>query len=138
MIVVDASVAVKWFVNEEYSDKALKLLNNGNVLHAPDTLKVEVASALRKYFIRGYIGEGHLRESLKILSEIDITYHETSWDILEYALELSIKNRITIYDAIYVSLSEMLNFGFITADERLHNALKDKANIRLIRSLSCD
>jgi predicted nucleic acid-binding protein len=53
-------------------------------------------------------------------------------------LELSIKNRITIYDAIYVSLSEMLNFGFITADERLHNALKDKANIRLIQSLSSD
>ena len=138
MIVVDASVAVKWFVNEEYSDEALKLLSKNDELHAPYILKAEVASALRKYFIRGFISDEHVRESLKILSEIDIIYHEISWDLLKDALELSIKNRIMIYDAIYVSLSEKLNLEFITADERLYNSLKDKANIRLIQSLSSD
>jgi len=138
MIVVDASVAVKWFVNEEYSDEALKLLSKNDELHAPYILKAEVASALRKYFIRGFISDEHVRESLKIFSEIDIIYHEISWDLLKDALELSIKNRIMIYDAIYVSLSEKLNLEFITADERLYNSLKDKANIRLIQSLSSD
>jgi predicted nucleic acid-binding protein len=50
-IVVDASVAVKWFVEEEFSDLALKLRDmhvNGLVdLVAPSLMPYEVLNALK-------------------------------------------------------------------------------------------
>jgi predicted nucleic acid-binding protein len=43
MPVVDASVALKWFLaNEPYADLALKLLEDGDILIAPDIIVPEV------------------------------------------------------------------------------------------------
>ncbi|RLI88636.1 MAG: PIN domain nuclease [Archaeoglobales archaeon] len=137
-MIIDASIAVKWFINEKYSDRALKLLEffkDGKIeLHAPEILKVEVANALRKYFARGFVKESHVEESLNILSNIDITYHEISWNLLKKSLNYSILNPITVYDALYILLSKDLNLRFITADEKLFKALKEKENIILLKN----
>lgn len=44
--VVDASVAVKWLVDEPLSDEAAKLLEEGLLLAAPELIYAEVANAL--------------------------------------------------------------------------------------------
>lgn len=44
--VVDASVAVKWIVHEEFSDSSARLLNADLTLIAPELLFAEVSSAL--------------------------------------------------------------------------------------------
>ena len=58
--VIDASVAVKWFIPEEYSEIALKILERFSkrelLLYASDSMKLEFSNAIRKYYIRGIIG----------------------------------------------------------------------------------
>jgi predicted nucleic acid-binding protein len=46
--VVDASVAVKWFVPEIYDAQALRLLSGSHQLVAPDLLYVEAGNILWK------------------------------------------------------------------------------------------
>lgn len=46
--VVDASVAVKWFLYEKNSDKAKALLERPCKWTAPDLLRVEIGSAITK------------------------------------------------------------------------------------------
>ena len=51
--VVDASVAVKWLVNEQASEAAHRLLNSEERLVAPDFIVVEVGNVLWKKLRRG-------------------------------------------------------------------------------------
>lgn len=55
MIVVDASVAVKWFIPTADSDQAIALLRSGQKLIAPELIRVEVAAALTRLCRTGQI-----------------------------------------------------------------------------------
>lgn len=55
-LVVDASVAVKWFVTEEGRPAALKLLHPAVALDAPDLIFPEVGNAMLKKVRAGEIG----------------------------------------------------------------------------------
>ena len=52
-VVVDASVAVKWYLTEVGSDSAFALLADAKSLHAPQLLEIEVANAFLKNVIKG-------------------------------------------------------------------------------------
>jgi predicted nucleic acid-binding protein len=58
LIVVDASVAVKWFIHEPDRPAARRLLVPQSRLIAPDLIVAEVASAMWK---RVVAGEGDAR-----------------------------------------------------------------------------
>lgn len=68
-----------------------------------------------------------------ILNEIynTITILGIGNNLFKKAFKIARDNRITIYDGIYISLSEELNISFITADKKLH-ALTQKFNYRII------
>jgi len=48
IFVIDASVIVKWFVDEARRDKARELLQDGITRFVPDIVFCEVANALRR------------------------------------------------------------------------------------------
>ena len=129
-ILVDASVGVKWFILEDYSVNALKILEDyisGNVeLYALDIFRAQVVSILRKYFLEGYIDMNALTESCKVLQEMEINYIEMDWEILEDALSYSLENNISLYDAIYIIASKRLGASIVTADQHLIDSLKNK------------
>ncbi|MEM0011159.1 MAG: type II toxin-antitoxin system VapC family toxin, partial [Candidatus Bathyarchaeia archaeon] len=56
-VVADASVIVKWIIPEDYTEDALRLRDDfldGKIdIHAPSIILLEVANALRKYYLRG-------------------------------------------------------------------------------------
>jgi len=60
-LVVDASVAVKWFLPEPDAEPAVALLRAGHRLIAPDLLWIEVASVLWKVVRRGSLTAGPAR-----------------------------------------------------------------------------
>ena len=67
-VVVDASLAFKWLVREEHTDKALAILrvwqNEDVILAAPHLLPFEVSNALHKRVTRGELSvEGELTSS---------------------------------------------------------------------------
>jgi len=129
-LVIDASVGVKWFVPEPLSDKALAILEDfrdGRVeLYAPRIFMLEVASALRKYCVRGLVERSIVAASLRVLRDIDIVYMEINWDLVDKALSYSLERGVTAYDAAYIVAARNLGARLVTADERLYRALRNR------------
>lgn len=123
--VLDASVAVKWFVDEDASDKA-RLLRDSFVrgqsdLAAPDLLKYELANALRSHPIVA-VDRSTLLKAMDALEKYQflITPSRETWAL---AIELSYSTPISLYDGVYVGLSQMLKSPLVTADQKLIRAL---------------
>ena len=125
--VVDASVVVKWFVEEEGSDKALEVRDryvNGELkLIAPELLPFEVLNAL--YYKRLFtIGE--LKSVSEALDAFFFELYPRRDECAKLTLEVAQENIITIYDAAYVSLAILKNTRLYTADAKLKERLTGK------------
>src|SRR5579871_3022186 len=66
MIVVDASVAAKWYLNEPGSEAAALLLEGDQPLFAPALIRIEVASAITRPFREGKLSEQRAREACEL------------------------------------------------------------------------
>lgn len=117
-VVVDASVAVKWFVAEPDSAAAERLLGYPIDLHAPLLLMSELANALWKKFRKGFIDEPEAEEALRRARRTVGQWHPTE-ALIENALRLSLRFDHPVYDFLYVSLAERLGMTCVTADLRL-------------------
>jgi len=119
-VVVDASVVVKWFVEEEYSREARLLRDayaNGLIdVTAPSLLPYEVLNAL-KY--SDAFGEEELKEIAITLEDFQITLFNLQGELAVKSIELAMRRGLTIYDASYVALAQILNTELYTADEKL-------------------
>jgi len=71
--VVNASVAVKWLVDEPQSEQALKLLENDLPLLAPELIFAEVANALWAMGRRENIGADVIRDAIDLLADAPLT-----------------------------------------------------------------
>ena len=120
ILILDASVAVKWFTMEPLRDKALIIRNkyvNGELdLEAPSLLYYEVANALR-YNPRFGIEE--VRSAVRALEDLAITIYDFKGELASRAVELAYRFGITIYDAAYVALAAMRNATLYTADKEV-------------------
>lgn len=122
-IVVDASVAAKWFIKEENHDDALALLDQPSLLHAPDLLLTEFANIAWKKCVRGEISEGQavsLTEAIPLY--LPNLHGQTS--LLGPAMTLAIGSRHSVYDCIYLALAVELGGIMVTADRRLKAKLE--------------
>jgi len=137
--VVDASVAVKWLIPEDHSEKAVKLLEDWTgeelELKAPRLLRLEVTNALTKYVEKGILSGEQAAEGLSIFREIALTYIEEDWQLIEDALRASMTENLTVYDAIYLTLAKKLDAALITADERLIQSVKDEIVVENVKDL---
>lgn len=117
--VIDASVVVKWFVNELYSEKALQLKEEQKrgetLLIAPELLFIEVFNAL----IRKEKNEKIMLQVNEALENMELKIIKSNHSILMKSLQLSFKYNITIYDALYVAIAQVHGIPFITADKEL-------------------
>ena len=127
MIVVDANVAIKWFLREPGSDAALELLSGVEQLVAPDLIEIEVPGALTRSFRQGYITEAIARERCSAwadrLSDGAITLL-SSQSLLSEATTLSLEIRHSLQDCLYLAAAKHLGADLITADrpfwKRIH------------------
>lgn len=125
-VVVDASVAFKWLVEEEHSDKATALVrlsdDNGIQLAAPAIMPFEVANALHRRVDRGDLSLDVAVELMQRLISIGVKLHQPP-GIHQRALELASQlSQGAVYDAHYLALAETLNCQMWTADQRFHRA----------------
>lgn len=121
--VVDASVAVKWYVPEIYSDEATRLLNNEGELNAPDLLLPEFGNILWKKFIRKELSDSEIIPIVRALQTVPLRIH-SSRELLEGAVEIATCTTRTVYDCLYLALAVSLDQPLVTADDRLFNALQ--------------
>ena len=121
-LVVDASVAVKWFAEEEDSERASLLLSGGDQLHCPRLLVSEVASALWRKVLRGELELGLARARWESLVHMPVSWHADE-SLGADALRLAFAYDRTVYDCLYLALAHRLGARLVTADVRFANAL---------------
>ena len=102
--VVDASVAVKWFLPELDSEAAFRLRDPSHKLLAPDYLWLEVSSVVCQRIQREQILPG---EGLQILPELKrfVIQLFPSADLLHSATHMAIETSTSFYDCLYLSLA---------------------------------
>ena len=121
-VVVDASVAVKWFLPEVDSDLALQLLSGAFSLAAPDFLYIEFANVLWKRLRGGDISQEDADELLVSLCTLPVGVHP-SLPLFLRAFEMACATGRTVYDSLYLALAVRDDAVLVTADESLFNAV---------------
>jgi predicted nucleic acid-binding protein len=133
-VVVDASVAVKWFIPEAGCEDAAALLDASVRLLAPDLLFAEVGNVLWKKVTRAEITVAEARAALKLLKAVPFDVVSSSV-LTDAALEIACAYKRSVYDALYVALAVARDATLVTADRRLVQALAASPFSRSVRGL---
>jgi len=120
--VVDASVAVKWFVPEIHSEAAVRLLDAEIALYAPDLISPEFGNILWKKVRRREIGRDEADEIMIAFARLPFEVRASSV-LLPSAFELAIELDRTVYDSLYLALAVAEECAWITSDAKLHAAI---------------
>lgn len=144
--VIDASIAIKWVVEEDGTAQAL-LLRQAKLL-APDLLTAECANVLWKKVGRREMSRQEALLAARLLQGADVELLPTK-SFLEAATRIAIDLDHPAYDCVYLALAAANGFPFVTADRRFlrkieqggRNAFRASAvslddAIRLIASLT--
>jgi predicted nucleic acid-binding protein len=120
MLVVDANVAAKWFVNQVHSDLAELVQNSTQPLIAPQLMIAEVADALRKH-VR--VKDISIEQARVALASLPRSFSEivAMEQLADAALTLARKIERSAYDCFYLALAESRSARLVTADTRLIN-----------------
>ncbi|MFH1310834.1 MAG: type II toxin-antitoxin system VapC family toxin [Nanoarchaeota archaeon] len=118
--VIDASVIVKWFLDEENSDTARilrsELAKENLILIVPDLLFLEVLNTLRYKMVK----KDDLIKANEILAGLSLKTVRVNKEIMSKTIENSVKYKITIYDALYITLAQIHGTFLVTADKELY------------------
>jgi predicted nucleic acid-binding protein len=125
-LVIDSSVAIKWFLPEQYTAEARRILDGyqrGDLtLLAPELIYAEVGNIVWKKQQFHHLAEA---DAQQIITEFQALVLITipSVRLLNDAYRLAIAHRRTVYDSLYLALSVQEQCPFVTADERFVNAI---------------
>lgn len=135
--VIDASVILKWFVPEQYSEPALRLKYTGAHLHAPAFLTLEVGNVLSKKRRRGELTAQDAEEIWRAFRLSPVRRHADETLVLA-AYDLAHFTKQSLYDSLYLALAVKLGMPFLTADQKFYQALQHgeyRSRLRWIEDL---
>jgi predicted nucleic acid-binding protein len=116
-LVVDASIAVKWVIEEQGTPQALMLRKSARLI-APELLVAECANILWKKARLRELSREEAVLAARLLQTAEIELLPTR-SLLEAATCIAIEIDHPAYDCLYVALAVENNCKFVTADERL-------------------
>jgi predicted nucleic acid-binding protein len=118
ILVVDASVALKWFVEEEGSAEAASLLAHGDSLIAPDLIVPEVCNATWKMVRRGMM---YPAQQFAAVSRLPSALDELvpTGNLASRAVALAMALDHPAYDCFYLALAEQRSGTLVSANLRL-------------------
>jgi predicted nucleic acid-binding protein len=121
-LVVDASVAIKWFVPEIHSAAAARLLDSEIVLCAPDLIGPQFGNILWKKVRRAEITRQEADQILGAFEKVALETHP-SRVLLAAAFELAVALDRSVYDSLYLALAVAEECALITADAKFHSVI---------------
>jgi len=117
MIVVDASAAVEMLLGTARGIAvAERLFDPAESLHAPELLDLEIAQVLRRYERAGILDAARAEAALSDFADLPLERYSHRL-LLPRAWEL--RANLTIYDAVYIALAELLEAPLLTGDAAL-------------------
>ncbi len=124
--VVDAGVAVKWYVPEVHEADAKRFLSPVFTLHVPELFFPEFGNIIWKkarLLKTPEISEAEGRAILELLEGVALTVHAMA-QLLKAAFDLAMSAaRPTVYDSYYLVLAKTLNCRLVTADQVFYESL---------------
>jgi len=129
VIVVDASVIVTALFDDGPDGDMTRARLIDERLAAPHLIDIEVVSAWRRLASAGSLDERRSAMALTDLRQLRIE-RVPHGQLIERCWEL--RNNLTIYDAAYVALAELLDIGLLTADTRLARAPGTRCPIEVL------
>ena len=127
MIVVDASLIVELVLQ---TPRGRRLARRFLVdLHAPHLIGVEVLQTLRRLARSGSVAAPRSDEAMADFFALDIERHGHEL-LLPRAWEL--RANLTVYDAVYVALAELLQAPLLTCDARIARAPGIAATVEVV------
>lgn len=117
--VIDASVAIKWVVEEVGSAAAMELRDEE--LAAPSLWLAEVANVLWVKARRGDLTPEEARERQRWIASAPV-FLAPLGGLIPAAVEFAYRLDVTVYDALYLALAADRQEPLVTADLRLHRA----------------
>ena len=119
---MDASVAVKWLVDEEHSAAAKRLIGGPYELHAPRLLASEVANALWRKARLDEIVRRTAGSIAEAIPEAPLRWCEDE-QVTAEATRLALALDRPVYDCVYLALAQRIRCRLVTADARFARAL---------------
>jgi predicted nucleic acid-binding protein len=123
-LVVDASIAIKWVVEEDGTEEALTLRGRARLI-APELLVAECANILWKKVQRDELSKQEALLAARLLQGADVELLPTR-SLFESATRLAIELDHPAYDCLYLALAIENECQFATADERLLRKLSQR------------
>ena len=125
--VVDASVGIKLFVEEEFSEQAYAMFSHLAAeppaeLYVPDLFYIECTNILLKYTRRFGRSLEDSQADLADLGRLALRITSTA-DLMERSLLLAKKFDLSAYDACYAALAQQLEIPLVSADRPLTGKL---------------
>ena len=117
ILIVDASVAVKWVVEEHLRDRARTLLDDAHELCAPDFVLVESASALFKKAKKQEISPDQASEGAAAIARYFNILHPAA-ELVERSMKIAFELDHSVYDCLYLACAEAWGGVVVTADHR--------------------
>ena len=130
MIVLDASALLDLLLRTQRGEAvSRRIVREGETLHAPHLLDLEVVHALRRYETKGVLSRARAEEVLDDFSDLDILRYPHD-DFLRRIWAL--RKNVTAYDAAYLALAEALHAPLVTTDEKLARSPGHKARVEVV------
>lgn len=123
MMVLDASVVVKTYLEEAGTEQATELLVGPVKLLAPELIRLEVAGALCRRVRRGELEAGEAEERCQHWrAELDKGLFALTPDreLLPEAVALATKIKHALYDCLYLAVAIRSHAPLVTADRTFY------------------
>jgi predicted nucleic acid-binding protein len=138
-LILDTSVAVKFYLPEDLRKEALTLLaavGEGRAkLLAPSTVQPELFNALWQQHRRGKLSHEEVGEHWGDFSVTSVDLYAPE-DLMPRAAQMALQTGVIVYDALFLALAEDAGTLLVTADDRLLKALRGTSHAGLARHLS--
>jgi predicted nucleic acid-binding protein len=134
MIVLDASVVLKWMFDDGAGGERAARVRDAHVagyeiVAVPDLLFYEIGDVLAT---KTRLAEAAIAEAFSLLWNFSLERFDLGLEEFQDGLALSRKYKITVYDAAYVELSRRLKCLFVTADKKLYEKIKSIKTVELL------
>ena len=129
MLVADASLIAPAVADGGPDGIRYRQRLHGEQIAAPDLLRIEVLSVIRRQLHVGTIDLAQAEQAVTDLLALPINVYPTA-PLLPRSWQL--RDNLTAYDACYIALAEAIGCSFLTADNRLSRAPGTRCPIEVI------
>lgn len=132
--VIDASVAIKWYIPEIYEQEALSLVIAKHRFHVPELILPEFINTIWLIVRRGALTKSQGEQIVEDFVKRRWTIHSQN-SVIKTAYLGAVSSGQTVYDWTYLALAVSLSCEMVTADQKFYKALEKtplKSNLKWI------